>query len=329
MFRHNLFFKIVALALAVALKLYVSKQETSDERFIVRTLSYSLPAGQELVEPTILPKIRVRLTGPAGELQAVDPQLVEVSLDTSGYQPGSRLSAPVRVSLPANVADSVRAAPDPASIAIRGEERAERRFPVSVEVGELPEGLERVGSIDAQPAEVVVRGLQSDLERVQRVVARITELRSPGPFNRPVTLRALDKNGASMTGGVDLQPSQVQVRGLLERTVWSARAYVQPIFETLPIGMRVKSVTVDPRRVTLYGSQTAVNSSQVLETQPLTVPEGQTEWNSTVRLTSPDGITRIVPESVRVTVVLEPVAEAPRPPGDRRPPTPRPPGTGG
>jgi YbbR domain-containing protein len=75
---------------------------------------------------------------------------------------------------------------------------------------------------------------------------------------------------------------------------------VQPIF-SVPPGPRLR-VTVDPKRVMVYGTARALQELHFIETPELDVPAGQARFEQEVHLDPGSGITRVDPPTVRVTV---------------------------
>src|SRR5262249_26268732 len=221
-------------------------------------LEVPVPAGQVLVDPPTPVPIRVSIEGPAQELEGIHERDIRPTVHMEGYRPGQTTRLPVDVERTAALAsEDLRIRCYPPTIPIRTEARIERRVQLSVDTeGALPEGWDWVESPRSDADQVLVSGLKPTVDRVERVVASLRTLAPQEQVVAPATLRAVDRAGEEVLDHLTLEPAQVLVRARLTRTVWSKRVYVQPVF-SIPSGPRLR-VTVDPKRVSVYGTARAL-----------------------------------------------------------------------
>lgn len=295
-------FKLISLLLAFSLYVWVRRQEAVTQRNFLVRVQVPVPAGQELREPPTPPMVRVYLEGPAGKLESLREEDVRPVVRMEGYPPGERKKLPIYVERSGRAVDSdIETRVSPASLEVLTEARIERKLQVVIDTeGALPEGWDWAEPPRPDTDHTTVSGLKPVVDRVARVVGRVRPLNPQEQVAEWVPLEALDSSGAELQDHVTLDPKQVLVRGRLTRTVWSKQVLVQPIF-TPPPGMRLR-VTMEPKRVILYGSARALQEIHFVETPELDVPVGQARYFREVRLEVPAGITRVEPPTVRITI---------------------------
>lgn len=297
-FQHNLALKLICLALASSLYFWVRLEEQHARREFTAPLEIPIPSGQVLVEPPAPPLVRVTISGPSNQLDALRSEQIRPIVHLEGYQPGQ--GQRLRVDLP-GIGEPLRVTTLPAWVQIRTEARIEKRVQISIDAeGALPEGWDWSVPPRTESSEVTVSGLQSVVDRVVRVVAALQVLNPQEQLRLSVPLRAFDRADRQVHEQLSLDPSQVLVQARLQRTVWSKRVHVQPIF-TPPPGVRLR-VTVDPQRVMVYGTARALQEFHFIETPEIDVQLAQPRFSREVRLEPAPGIVRIEPPTARVTI---------------------------
>lgn len=305
--QHNWVWKIISLLLAFSLWAYVRDYEATERREFNVPVEIPVQPGQVLVEPVVLPLVRVTVDGPAGRLKELDPDQVKPIIRMAGYRHGE--TQRLRVEVP-SIPEDLQVYCLPAFVEVRTEARIERSFQLVIDSeGALPEGWDWVQPAKADATEVTVSGLQSTVDRIARVVAPLPALNPQEQVRVSVNPKPLDKSGRDIDESVTLTPAQVIVQARLTRTVWSKQVYVQPVFST-PAGTRLR-VTVDPRRVMIYGTARALQELHFIETPDLDIPASQPRFVREIRLELSPGIIRIEPGTVRITI--EQLAPSERP----------------
>jgi len=306
-FRHNLWYKLVALVLAVALWTYVGARENP-----LVTAEVVLPVqvegvGEGMVATRIAPESRkVRLRG----RKTVVERLVRESgparlvAYVTGLGPGERMVAVEPAGLPAGLRADWDSGP---VVSVTLETLVERRAEVTVlPRGGLPEGF-RLVDASAAPPEVTVRGAAAEVEAVQKVTAavRISALTQTSQVTVPLRALRADNSPAN----VQLIPPQVNLRLVIapapKKTVRVVVRYGHP-----PAGYQVLGVSVEPSGVTIVSRGADLSRVTSVPTETISLSSATTTITRTARLRVPNGLAVEGAASVRVTIRI---AERPAP----------------
>jgi YbbR domain-containing protein len=319
--RQNLFFKLLSLACAFGLFLYVRKAESTDSPEILVPLVFRTDPGIEVVEPTDPRYVHITLRGPADLVRGIKVTDITARVDLTGKRTSpSPDMVPVQVELPAHLRDRVDPIFNPRQVKVRLDERITRYMQVAPRIdAPLPTGME-VGTTLVHPDQVSITGLSQDVNRVKAVRAIVTEVAGTAVVDARTRVSAVDEAGNELRDKLEIQPPLVRVRAPLERKVWTKNGvYVNPQFSSPPPGTLVTSITVRPSRVDVTGSDDALASLWVLQTESIDLSSLSGRVERIVTLIVPQGVTRLEPQRVRVTVELERTG-APGP-AVRRPPS--------
>jgi YbbR domain-containing protein len=304
--RQNLFFKILSLACAFALFLYVGKQQSMETPEILLPLELTPPPGLQVVEPTSPRQVRVRLSGPADRIRGLDESQIKATIDLVGRRKGTYTNLPVEIETPARLADTVQVLySSPTRVTVKLDEFVEKPFQVEMVTRAEPPVGYSLGLPQADPPTVTISGLGETVKRVRAAVATITEIRGTRQLDEIVRVSALDERGEDVGEGLQIRPATVRVKATLERTILSKPLYVDPDLGPLPPGMRLKSVRVTPERVTATGSDRAIAGLWVIRTRPISLPPAGTRVDRDVALQAPPGVRVLQPAAVRVEIELE------------------------
>ena len=310
--RHNWHWKLLCLVGASLLMMYVRKQEDRVQRTLYLPLVSSVPAGQRMVEPRYGSNVRVDLEGPSELVRALSPEDLTVLFDPSGVVPGKRTDVPVVVEISEKYRSRVMVDWRPSKVPVRIVSDASKTFPVLIRQSEQPEEWEFKEAPKAQPARVKVNGNEEIVERVINVIAPLTVPEADRIYEPSVKLEAVDEQGKLLTDQVQIDPPLVTITGVQQRVVLQKRIPVQPMYD-VPPGMRIQSVEVVPKTVRVVGKQSLVGSIYVAETHPMDLIVGKTEVAQTLGFANSVEGVRFIPEQVRVTLKLQPVAPATAP----------------
>lgn len=307
--KQNWQLKLVSLAGAITMSIFVNRQVGTGRRTFVLPVSVPARLGQRVVEPSPGFQVYVDVSGPAEYVRTIDAKDLQLNFDPSNVPPGKRMQVPVSVDV-AEKWEGRGLEIDwmPRTIPVKFTSDTVETFDVVPRPRNHLEGW-RIKQISSEPPRVSVSGSQAAVGRVERVIAPFTVEASEMINVLGVGVRALDKDDNDITDQVVLEPAQVLVTGLQERVVLQKRVPVQPVF-TVPSGRRV-AVYVNPPVVTLVGPDRAAGAVYVIETEPVTLPPGQAQLNRVVRLVPPRDNLQINPSSVRLGLKLLPPGQAP------------------
>jgi YbbR domain-containing protein len=311
--RQNFSFKLLSLACAFALFLYVSKQQSTETPELLLPLELSPPPGLQVVEPASPRQVRVRLRGPADRIRGLDESRMKATIDLVGRRKGTYNNLPVEILFPENLGEQVQVLySSPTRVTVKLDEFVEKQFQVEVVTPNPPAGFS-LGLPQVEPPTVRISGLGETVKRVRAAVATITEIRGSRRLDEIIRVSALDEQGEDVGEGLQIRPATVRVRADIERTILSKPLYVDPDLGPLPPGWRLKSVRVTPERVTATGSDRAISGLYVIRTRPIPLPDEGTRVDREVNLETPPGIRSLSPAAVRVEIELED-ARRPAPP---------------
>lgn len=149
-----------------------------------------------------------------------------------------------------------------------------RTVPVEVDTGEIPAGLE-LGKPELSEADgqVEVRGPASEINRVDRALARILIDPSGIDFDQPVTLIPVDIDGQPIgIGRLELLPELISVRVDVEDAETTTTVPVAPDIQGTPApGYALEGIGVSPATVTLRGLPEVLARLDEVTTEPLDI----------------------------------------------------------
>lgn len=299
-FLQNLPQKAFALAMAVALVVFVREDKTTQVTATVR-VRVAKPEDRVLVSP-VVDKVTVVIEGRYGALRKLDMEsLAPLDINLTGSE-GEQISfEPEMFKLPPGmVVRQVR----PAAMVVRFEPKQERRVPVSVVTSGDPAIGFRVTTITVEPPEVQIEGAASVVEAISKVETLPVELagRSQsaqvlvplrpqpafvtflGPVKYRVTLTIEEKRGTRMINDVP-----VTVVGVPGTT---------PAWEVSPA---LVDVTVHGPARLLDALSPASLTAQV-EAKDLD-RQRRMLYTRPVRVDPPDGLTLVEVKPAKVTLV--------------------------
>ena len=184
-----------------------------------------------------------------------------------------------------------------------------RSIRVEVDRGVVPPGLE-IETPQVAPQSVLAQGPESRLRLVNRAVARVRIDPSGIDVSQQVDLEAVDVNGQRVDQ-VELTPNAVQVEIAVSTVETSKTVPVSTeLTGSTGAGFRLRSVTVDPPIVTLFGTPEALASIVTVSTDSLDLADTTSSVDLEGTLVLPPG-THLAPETTTAVVVhLDVVADS-------------------
>ncbi len=189
LFTHNLLLKVLSVAIAFSLWLFVNFGERDTEESFKAALELrNMPAHLMITSPRV-DFIDLRVSGPRTLLGRIDRSRLSIPLDLGGVRPGPavfRVDAE-SLNLPRGV-KIVRITP--AQVTLELERIARKSVPVQLRlVGKLPADMQ-VGETKVSPETVQVTGPASDVEDVHAAYTEALDVSkvSPGTVERELPL---------------------------------------------------------------------------------------------------------------------------------------------
>lgn len=318
MFRRNVGYKLLALAIAAVIWAYANEGQNPQISKEIK-----LPLDVRRVDPgrivTSAPKtVKVSLEGTRAHINSItaEPDAITAYVNLQGKTAGRHM-VPVIVRLPDGLMGLVTAIPAPAAVPVTLAEKVERALKVGVEFINSPPVGYRFGAPQISPAQVTLRGTAEHVKRTARLVVAVDTVASDedgikGEF--PVV--ALDKYGKPVQG-VELSPEKVRLRLELLETPASRAVFVsvdaagQP-----PFPHKVVGIEVDPQTVTVTGRPEQLINITTLKTEPVQLANHTKSFSQHARVIAPPGLTLIDGKYVQVTVRIESPPKPENPPAE-------------
>ncbi len=310
MIRHNLGYKLVALAAAIMLWAYVGNPNVTARLALpldVRKL------GTDLVITDRPNEVKVALEGPKKyvNLLAAAPDSVTPYISLHGKKEG-RHRLPVFVEVPLRYTDLVQTRTDPAEVSVRIEQKAERAFKVDVQFSNAPPVGFRSGPAQISPSKGVVAGTAATVERVHRLIVPVDPGASGATtIDGEFRLMALDENGHEIHG-LEISPEKVRLRLEVRKASVSRVVFISPtILGRPPFPHEVRDIDVEPQSVTLVGPAERLINITTVGTEPLRLDHRTKTFSQRVRVLAPSGTSLEDRRDVRITATItRPQAEA-------------------
>lgn len=166
LFTRNLGWKLLSLAIAIALWISVAREPEVATSVSV-PVEFKNPPNSLDVEGNLPDRVRIEVRGPSGRLTRDDLSSVAVVLDLSEAEPGERTySIRARdLNLPSGVTFDKAA---PSQITLRFEPLIEKEEPVQPVYANVPSGF-RVTQAQLNPPTVRIRGSENRVQPMQEV----------------------------------------------------------------------------------------------------------------------------------------------------------------
>lgn len=276
---------------------------------VLEVVPINMPA--HYTAPEVIGTVMARAVGPVERLRTVDQLLARKQIfalvDLSDARPGRRryplrLQAPRDLQLTFSLAQS--------DVVVELDEMKKRDMPVVIETqGELPEGsgLKYEGA-SASPSKASIEGPQSAVERVTKV-RTVLDLAQAEPGGSFVGVLEALGTGDRTIPDVAVVPLTVQVRANFDRSPEIKTVRIRPDFEgALAGGLRLKSWSVSPERVSVHGPASLLADLQTVATEPIQLASLSSSGKREIGLSMPKGLRSFTAKRVQVSFEIEAAA---------------------
>jgi YbbR domain-containing protein len=306
--RYNWGIAILALVLATSLWVYVTDQE-NPERTVrvpgtVPIEAVNVPPDQA-VFPPLDQSVTVRVRAPENLIDGLEPEDFHATIDLADVA-AQEVTVAVRVE-----ADNPRVEVvdvQPSQVVVNLENVTSRSVPVEPNlVGAPPRGFE-AGVPVIEPAEVVITGAETLVERVDAVEADVNLTGARTDFQERLLLQARDNLGGNIEG-VRIEPESALIRVEITQLEFSGPFIVRPEISGSPAtGSNVTSVSVEPAIIIVSGAAEVfqnIDPVAGIPTEPVSIEGATTDVVRPVALRLPPGATTDQPiVTVRVTIAV-------------------------
>lgn len=300
-FEKDLTLKALSIGLAVLLWLQataltgpVLPQSVRDVPVQLRNL------GQGLVVLTPQPAVTLLVRASSETLRHLGRDSINVYVDLRGAGLGSGAFA-VEVEPPDGVT-VVQVSPGVVEVDIDAWDS--KQVPVHVWTVGSPADEHAMREQRTRPTDLYVEGPRSKVQIVTRVVASVDITGAKGEIARTVMVRPVNAEGAEVEG-VTVTPSAVDVTIAIVQLPPVREASVRASIQGRPAaGYAQEQVTISPATVRVWASGAAAGDLRYLWTYPIDIDGLSSSVTRDVLLLAPDGVEKVEPTVVRVTVTI-------------------------
>ncbi|PWA09249.1 hypothetical protein DCC39_13380 [Pueribacillus theae] len=203
------------------------------------------------------------------------------------------------------LSDGLDIAINPSTVMVTIEEKKSSDFPINIEYlneDKLPEGYS-VNEAIVTPTMASVYGSEEQLKNVGSVKGYVDLKNVKETFTKSIPIKVYDHNDNEIEG-LSLNPTVIDVEVPITGPNKSVPIKINKV-DSLPKESSIKSMTLNPDTVTVYGSVEAVESVDFVEATinlaKLPIKDKQT---LTVDIPLPKGIKMAEPEQVEITIEI-------------------------
>lgn len=295
---------LFAVLLAVLLWGWVTTQDDPEIEQSFQNLTPTIINKTDnlvILDEARIPTVTVKVRGPSSELNRLTTLDLPVELDLEGITTPTSTNIQVSARVIGHLGVRVTGT-TPETIAITTDRLVSKSFPLEIERGQAIPPYS-VGNVESNPKQIEVRGPQSQVNQVARVVVPVNLGDRRDNFEAQFNPEARDSAGARING-VTLEPGTVTAAVTVDR-IGRTVSIVPNIQGTPADGYRVGSSRVSPPSVTIDGPADVLAQLVVISTAPIDV-SGRRESFSVydVALNLPAGTRVIDSNTINVEVPI-------------------------
>ena len=231
---------------------------------------------------------------------------IRAVLDLSDRSAGEH-TLDIQIQIPIQPVRIESATPRTASVIL--EPLATQTFPINLNITGEPAIGYQAGDPTLEPAEIVISGPKSQVERVVQVRAStsLTDVRES--IEKIVSVQALDEN-EQIVASLGLNPTETLViLPISQQGGYRDLAVKVLVSGQVASGYRLANISVFPPVVTVFsGDPELVNSLPgVLETQPLDLENASDDLSTRLSIILPEGVSLVGEQTVSVRVNVSPI----------------------
>ncbi len=300
-----------ALALAIAVWVAAVTSADPDE---TRTLPSAVPiqiTGQDpslVINSEIPTTVEMTLRAPRSvwDLIEANPQTVQAILDLSGLSSGEH-SLNLQIQIDARPVQVVAVAPRTVTFTL--ESLSTKTLGVDLSLsGEAAIGYQ-VGKVNLEPAEIVIAGAESQVQKVARVRVAVNLSGIREDYDQTLPVEILDEKGQKVDG-VSVSPETIHITLPVSQQGGYRDVAVKVIVAgRVASGYRLTDISVFPPIVTVFAADPKLVNEMpgVLETQPLSLQNVQEDINTRLALNLPEGISIVGEQTVLIQAGVSPI----------------------
>ncbi|MDQ3524531.1 MAG: CdaR family protein [Chloroflexota bacterium] len=246
-----------------------------------------------------LDRVTVTVSDVESRLESLDRTDVTVSLDVSEVDGAGTFQVPVEVTTEGFNYRDITVSPDTVSIQV--EQEVSALHPLTIENQMTAGDVNRITDTTPAVSQVTVRGSQSAVERVDRVILPVSSEGQTTDFTMLFEPIAVSQDGQRVQE-VTVEPGQI--RTFVEVVTEGKTVSVVPQIQGIPAeGFIVQQTIALPSTVIIDGPQEALDSILFVDTQNVDIEGAMESISQTIELEAlPDEVVLIEPASNQIEV---------------------------
>lgn len=312
MIRNNLFYKLLALGVAIGLWTYVNSEQNPHARKIVTVPLEVRSLAKGYVSDLSAREVNLTIQGLKTVVDGVRKEDVAAWADLGGLPAGRSVasdSVSVRYRISGVSMDDLDVVVSPKKVHVRVEALSGKRLPVEVKFLSAPPLGYSYSDPQITPASIGVSGKVTQVEKVKRVMLPISESPDGTGIDGQFKVAPVDSKGNVVTG-VQLDRDTVRLKlDLVEVPATKTVVVSQNIAGQPKFPFKVTDVTIDPPSVTLEGKPSTLVAASTVSTDPVSIENATETVSQEVGLRLPPGVRVLGRNKVRVTIRIGGKAE--------------------
>lgn len=313
--KKNWFVKIISFLAALLLYVYVSTLPPTNSLFGFSTSSGN--ATNRSSKPNLSQKatlnvqynqkkyivtgapdsVTVDIKGSVGLItKAQLARNYEMYIDLSGKGPGT-YTVPVQAK---GFPDGLNVTPIPQKVTATIQKKETQTYPVQIDLinqSQLANGFE-AGTPIVSPSQVTVTAAKKDMSKIAFVEGLVNVEGANDNITQNVALHVYDKKGNEVNA--EVSPSVVKVKVPITGDSKVVPIQIQKN-GTLPDGLSVTSIDLEPSQVTMFGSKKSLKGIDYVKL-PVDLSNIKDNTTMMLNLMKPNGVNKLAPVQVKVTV---------------------------
>lgn len=307
MIRNNLFYKLLALGVAIGLWTYVNSEQNPRARKVVTVPIEMRNLAKGYTSDPDTREANVTIEGLKAVVDGVRREDVNAWVDLRGLKLNVGVSTgkfKVRASVSGVSADDLNVSVKPEFVRVRVEALSGKRLPVEVKFLAAPPLGYAYADPQITPASIGISGKVSQVSKVTRIMLPLTGANPNQPIDGYFNVVPVDAKG-NVVQGVELDRDKVRLRlGFVEVPATKSVIVSQNIIGQPKYPFTIVKVSIMPASVTLEGRPSALMPISTVTTEAVSVQDATETITREVSLRIPTGVHVVGNSKVRVTVYL-------------------------
>lgn len=301
---NDLTMKIISVLVAVVLWFQVTTETNPLTPRTFQNVPIKVVNAEDRMLVTGMMPNFVRVTAQSQKMiiSKVNEDEVQATCDLKGMDKPGQSLIPISISLPKGL-ELVEVVPEQVTVSLDIEET--KSIKPEIRVTGSPSEDFVVSTVEADPAEVELKGPRSSLQVVQKAIGTIDVSKAARDVTGPVELKAVDADGRAVKS-VEISPTTVEARVIMKALPPAKYVQVRPaITGSVRPGFKIGEATCEPKTVKVRGPVSQASRLTYVQTAPVDVSNQLFNVVKQVEVIVPSGFT-VEPKTVKVTVpVLE------------------------